>query len=482
MIYAIPLLYRISSVDNHISITQLHRALQSVIMKHTILRTALYFDSNGTIIQHCLNVNTISDSDDMKSYGFSIINLQNDNNCDIVKIIDEILSHSNLFDLSKGHVIHCHILRRYRPNSISLQKNDDLLMNDDIILFNIHHSAFDGASTSIFLHDFSLAYESNCSLPMDDDTIQYIDYSVYEHQIDMRLSRDFWHSQLEEYNLECRLSLPADRQRLSTDQRSGLSSVAQISFNNDISTLFVNYASSHHLTLFQLGLASFYAFLFKLTHGQNDLCIACINANRYRSELQTIIGMFVSTLPYRIQLDPHWSFDELVKHVRDNCLLILEHSHYPLQHILADFHHNQSNVSFLETVFDFITVSSDIDELSLNGTRLKQTSLEESSVMAKFDFMLTFIKYPTLGDGRLSCSFVCSRDLYEEETVVNIARRFGYLFEQVFTPKSIINQMDQCIISISKVSLILPEENEEIQQVVFCRQANVTKRGLLVYI
>ena len=47
MIYAIPLLYRLSSLDSHISITRLYRALQSVIMKHNILSTALYFDNNG---------------------------------------------------------------------------------------------------------------------------------------------------------------------------------------------------------------------------------------------------------------------------------------------------------------------------------------------------------------------------------------------------------------------------------------------------
>ncbi|CAF4473440.1 unnamed protein product, partial [Adineta steineri] len=44
-----------------------------------------------------------------------------------------------------------------------------------------------------------------------------------------------------------------------------------------------------------------------------------------------MIGMFVSTLPYRLQLDSDWSFDELVEHVQKKCLSILEHSHYPLQ-------------------------------------------------------------------------------------------------------------------------------------------------------
>ena len=98
-----------------------------------------------------------------------------------------------------------------------------------------------------------------------------------------------------------------------------------------------------------------------------------INANRYRSELQNMIGMFVSTLPYRLQLDSHWSFDELVGHVREKCLSILQHSHYPLQHILADFHLNQSNVSFLETMFDFITVPSNVDQLSTSMVHASRT-------------------------------------------------------------------------------------------------------------
>ena len=109
---------------------------------------------------------------------------------------------------------------------------------------------------------------------------------------------------------------------------------------------FLNYASSHHVTLFQLGLAIFYVFLFKLTHGQTDLCIASINANRYRSEVEDLIGMFVSTLPYRIVVDGDWSFDEVVKHVREKCLSVLDHSHYSLQEILGDFRVNQSNVVF----------------------------------------------------------------------------------------------------------------------------------------
>jgi len=158
VIYAIPLLFRVSFVKNDVSITRLHRALQFVIMKHSILRTALHIDTNGIIMQHCLNVNI--NNDDIKPYGFSIINLHDDKDRNIDKTITEIINNYDLFDLEKGRVVHCYILRQYHPDDNLSFKNDDLLVKDDLILFNIHHSAFDGASRSIFLRDFSLAYKN----------------------------------------------------------------------------------------------------------------------------------------------------------------------------------------------------------------------------------------------------------------------------------------------------------------------------------
>ena len=117
---------------------------------------------------------------------------------------------------------------------------------------------------------------------------------------------------MEGYNLEYPLLLPVDRHRSSINQRSGLASTSE-SFSIMKCRCHLSLCLSHHVTLFQLGLAIFYVFLFKLTHGQTDLCIASINANRYRSEVEDLIGMFVSTLPYRIVVDGDWSFDEVVE-------------------------------------------------------------------------------------------------------------------------------------------------------------------------
>ncbi|CAF3985250.1 unnamed protein product, partial [Adineta steineri] len=432
--YVIPLIYRIPSMNDHISISQLQHAFQSIIRKHQILRTALYLDANGTITQNCLDTNAIIYH--KKSSRFSIINLRDEEH-EQNEIVKKILNQSDLFDLSIGHVINCHVLRRDQTNHSITQNNDDLLTKDDLILFTIHHACFDGASRSTFIRDLSLAYQSNDLLPIDDNSLQYIDYSIHEHIMDMTLSQEFWLLELKGYNLVRQLSLPVDRQRSSTDQqRSGLASIAEITFDDELCTSFLNYASSHHLTLFQLGLCIFYVFLFKLTHGETDLCISSINANRYRSELVNMIGMFVSTLPFRVELDPRWSFDEVVKYVRDKCLSILQHSHYSLQHILADLHFTQLNVSFLETMFDFITISEDVNDLCLNGVNLEQMSLNKSHKMTKFDFSLRFLHNPSSDDNQLSCSFVCSRDLFDKTTVAMIGRRLKYLCQQIFAPAS----------------------------------------------
>ena len=475
-VYVIPLLLRIASSNEHLSISRLCHALQATMQKHHILRTALTFDYDDMIMQHCVGISDIADDRTASEYQLTCHQFYHQ--YEIEKTTNGIISHANRFDLSKGRVIQCHVLH-YSPSSDQpFVEHADVLSSGDLILFCIHHSVFDGASTSIFFQELTQKYDSDGILSTNTDRLQYIDYAVHEYQLDMTSSQAFWRRQLQQYNLQRVLSLPSDRRRSSTEQRSVRASSAQFTLDNDLSSAFFTYASAHQLTPFQLGLAAFYVFLFKLSHGQSDLCISCINANRYRPELENMIGMFVATLPYRMQLQPHWSFDELVKHVRDTSVSILEHSQYPLQHILSDFHENQTSVSFLEIVFDFITASPNTSQLSLDGTTLRPVSLSSSSEVAKFDFMCTFISDSSLDPGELSCHFVCSHDLYDERTVATMSQRFQHLLHQLFSPTHSTIISDQYNVSISRLSLVLPDESEEMEGRVFHRLADVDNEGM----
>ncbi|CAF1519945.1 unnamed protein product [Adineta steineri] len=452
-------------IQGSISRDRLLEAIEYILNKHKILRTFLTFNNdNGILEQHIDNKHRI----------FQLVpnqTFQNEN--ELQDILYQTIINPNLFDLSTGRVFHCEVLRQElisnnnNNNDNNNNDNNRFITDSDILLIAFHHAATDRSAYQLFLNDLCFAYNTNVKWVGDEDLLQYIDYSVHERLIDMKPSRDFWLLELKDYDFEHRLSLSTDQHCLSNDQRSGFASIAQISFDKNISKSFLNYVSTHQTTSFQLGMALFYIFLFKLTQDQNDLCISCHNANRYKTELQNMMGMFISTLPYRMKLDSSWSFNELVKQVQDKCISILEHSHYPLQNILTDIHASQSNVSFLQTVFDFITRSPGIDQLSLDDVNLKPIELKQSIEIAKFDFMLTFIYNPMLNDEMLSCRFVCSHDLFEDMTVTKIARRFQYLIEQLFSMDSNINQTDILVSPITKLSLILPEEVYEMERIVF---------------
>ncbi|CAF1193790.1 unnamed protein product [Adineta steineri] len=396
-------------IQGSISINRLLEAIEYILNKHKILRTFLTLNyDNGILEQH------IGD----KHHIFQIVPNQT------------IIS-PNLFDISTGRVFHCEVLRQ---ELISDNNNTRFITDSDILLIAFHHAATDRSAYQLFLNDLCFAYNINVKWTDDEDLLQYIDYSVHERLIDMKPSRDFWLLELKDYYFEHRLSLSTDQHCLSNDQRSGFASIAQISFDENISKSFLNYVSTHQTIPFLLGLSILYVFRFKLTHGENDLCISFLNANRYRSELQNIMGMFVLALSCRMQINFHLPFDELVKCVQE-----------------------KYNVN------------------------LKPIELKQSIEIAKFDFALTFIYNPKLNDEMLSCRFVCSHDLFEDMTVTKIARRFQYLIEQLFSMDSNINQTDILVVPITKLSLILPEEVYEMERIVFCRQPDIINEAPASY-
>jgi non-ribosomal peptide synthetase component F len=296
----------------------------------------------------------------------------------------------------------------------------------------------------------------------------------------MTPSRDFWRSQLVGFDFERRLALPFDRYHSLTENRSGLAHLVEFQFDEDLSNAFLGYASGHGVTPFQLGLATFYVFLFKLSNNESDLCTSCIHANRYRAELADLIGMFVATLPHRIQLDSNVSFDELVKRVGSQFFSIIEHTYYPLQRILADSDHKQPSAGFLQILFDFITHSNEVDLVSMSNTQFVPVSLERMENVVKFDLKLLFFYDPAVGKP-ISCSLICSRDVFDLTTVEKLATQFHHILLQLFAGRKTTTSFnDQVREPISQLSLILPENSQVLQRTTFHRLSNIDKQGMSV--
>jgi non-ribosomal peptide synthetase component F len=177
---------------------------------------------------------------------------------------------------------------------------------------------------------------------------------------------------------------------------------------------------------------------------------------RYKEELMSVIGMFVNAIPLRCQLDTHWSFYQLIKHVQEMMKSCLEYSYFPLQRILAQ-HQNVSKAAFLDTSFLFHSAKNQNtdNEVIMGDSRLHLMpiliKISEDKIMSQFDFALD-IQY-NQSTNQLSYTIDASLDLFDLTTVNKITQRFHSMLEQLFNRTDV--QMRK---HTYELLLILPDE------------------------
>jgi non-ribosomal peptide synthetase component F len=439
----------------HVSIKQILNAFLSIIEKHSVLRTSLNYDSD----EQCLKQFIKPLSTDSLPYSFqtSYVSLKND----LQKIFFDEETNPNYFDLSQALVSRCHLIRFNN-------KNEDLLEDDDIILFNFHHAAFDGNSIELYLDDFQLAYTNNL---YENRPFQYIDYAIHERQLDMSEAKEYWKEVLDGYDVDKQLQLchtNAVYHNLDIKQfRSGRGASFQFQLDYDIVHHMLKYAYKEQVTMFQLGLTIYYLFIYKLTNGDLDLCIGSVNANRYRHELQNLIGMLVNTLPYRLKLDPTTSFHNVLLKVNQICLETLKHSHLPYQEILQLCRKLQrlhfSSESLVQTTFHFDSLSNK-EDIHLNDSTLRLLEDTDFSAnnknVSKFDLTLS-MKYDTFRRS-VSCIFEYSTDLFDEKVIQIMFNQYEILLNQLFSTSSTFNLKNQ---PVYELSILLPQDIKLINEI-----------------
>ncbi len=280
----------------------------------------------------------------------------------------------------------------------------------------------------------------------------------------MTAANMFWLDALHDCNLDRSLPLPYDRHRLVNEHRTGRGTSVSFDFGEDLSHHFLAYALSNNIQAQHLALATCYAFLFKLTNGERDLCIGINTYGRYRDELKAVIGLFENTIPLRCQLDPHWSFHQLIDYICKIITNSLRYGYFPLQCILAQ-HPNSTKPAFFDTSFKFRSNNS---EKKKNKVMIGDASLHPMSIpvkrnkdeiISKFDFVLIF--QHDLKINQLSCTINASCDLFNETTIDKIGQRFHSMLHQLFY----FTANDQMTKPIYELLLILSNERLLMQSI-----------------
>ncbi|CAF4109700.1 unnamed protein product, partial [Adineta steineri] len=443
-----PFVYRLQP-GHTLAIKQLTHALHLTVNKHPSLHTSLHFNiEKNLLMQRVITHEDRNGNNNMLSIIETIYETEEQLN----EILHDEKRNPHLFDLAQGLVFRCHIIYYKQISS------NHLLSHKDVLIFNFHHALFDFPSMKVFHHDLNQAYTTGQLLYGDNTNLRYLDYAAIEQQMSMTGASMFWLDALHDCKLDQPLSLPFDRYRLSNEHRTGRGTSISFDFGQDLSNHFLTHASSNNISLEHLTFAIYFIFLFKLTNGQTDLCLAInIDNNRYRDELKSIVGLFENVIPLRCQLHSHWYFRQLLEHVRDITTKSMKYSYFPLQHILNQ-HPHISKHAFLDTSLVFISYKSNNDNNAIMigdsqlVPRFLSVNISEDNIQSVCDFSLSLCHDKNMD--QLSCTINASLDLFNRQTVGNISQRFHSILRHL-SASMIDNQMNK---PICELSLILPNE------------------------
>ncbi|WP_392563802.1 amino acid adenylation domain-containing protein [Orbus wheelerorum] len=289
--YNVPLVFKIT---DGIKLNGLELALQRIISRHEILHSIIKTNEDGLGYQQVIDL------------GKSPI------------VIEHVICKSKQ-QLDNYLYKHTHYLFKLdKEPAISIKCYQ--LGEQHYISIIIHHIAFDGWSTDLFIKELLhyywqyhqvLAGDINEIEELFAVDVQYKDFALWQRQylqsdvLDEQLS--YWQQQLANYTI---LNLPTDYTRPSQIDYQGHD--IQFQLNESLSLALRQLATELNVSLYTVLLSGYYLLLNSFSH-QNDIVVGTPTAGRHYPGIENTMGFFVNNLVLRRQLDHKTPLADFIK-------------------------------------------------------------------------------------------------------------------------------------------------------------------------
>ncbi|MCP5049944.1 MAG: amino acid adenylation domain-containing protein, partial [bacterium] len=373
---------------------RLERAFKFLVRRHESLRTSF------TMIDH-QPVQMVGEAVEPEIKYFDLAaNRANEREEKDVNIIIE--GFIRPFDLSNAPLL--------RVGLIKEEETKHILMVD------LHHIISDGTSVGIMSRDFMALYGGR-ELPAQ--RLQYKDFSQWQGRRDqkeqLKQQETFWLKELSIQGEIPVINLPSDYPRPRVQRFEG----SRLSFrmDRDGTKALQDYALREGVTLYMALLSIYFIFLSKVT-GQEDIVVGTPTAGRNHTDLGSIIGMFINTLPLRHYPSGHQTVNRFMHQVKERTLTAFDHQDYMYEDLVEALVKERD--AGRNPLFDTMFVLQNFQQtnLELPELTLKQYDFEWKT--SKFDLTLEGMET----EGHLSFTFEYGTGLFKESTIERFARYF----------------------------------------------------------
>ncbi|NDD31290.1 MAG: hypothetical protein EB084_23820, partial [Proteobacteria bacterium] len=296
-----------------------------------------------------------------------------------------------------------------------------------ILGFVLHHTAADGWSFSILLRELSRLYEAACAggdLAPAAPRLSYADFAAWQRRYlsgpRLAAQLDGWKQTL----ADAPICTPIATDHPRPPHQSVRGGVHTWRIAADVTFDFERGLRTRGATLY-MGLLAAWAHVLQRHGAGDDIVIGSPTANRTHPDLEPIVGMFVNTLPLRIELNDAPTFEQLLAHVRERCVQAWAHQDVPFETIVESLDLPRS-LSHPPLVQLMLTLQNN-EQANFRLGDLRGQAVDLGQRMAKFDLSLS----ATQTEPGLVLELEYAADLFEPDTAARMAERLTATIERI---------------------------------------------------
>jgi amino acid adenylation domain-containing protein len=322
----------ICTLHEELHVAAFQQAWQQMYARHTILRTALYWDSSGKPTQEI---------HEQIVFPFSF------EDCVLASVQEqqEKLEHYLRDERQRGFVFEQPPLLRLALFKFSEAEYSFVL--------TFHHAILDGRSLPILFKDAFDTYEAIRS----DATLKlpaaqpYWNYAIWLQAQDLTPDETFWKRTLDGFSLPTTLPLEQSSQDLKPDTASHPEQSLLLS--SELSQALRQYANKHQLTLNTLFQGA-WAFVLSRYSGQTDVVFGAVRSCRRGTlpEAESMVGLFLNTLPIRVHIKSEAMLLPWLRELRAQGIALRDHQFTALSQV-QQWSQIPRGLSLFESIFVF---------------------------------------------------------------------------------------------------------------------------------
>lgn len=382
-------------VYGKIDMEQCAFAAKKLVERHESLRTSFH-EIDGNIVQKV---------HEHSSFDIKVV----DSRGKQAEIDDIVRNNLSYFTLDEENL--------FRITLILLEEEKNLL------LFEVHHIIVDGISLHILMEDFIKLYNGISMEPIE---VLFKDYVEWNNKMlrTSLISKEikYWMKNLKGF--QAKMELPKDYfvNEMTTHEGKILTSKIPASTNDELKEFSRVSGYTIFMNMFAIG-----AVVLSQIYQSDDIIIGIPASGRMVEEVKSTVGMFVNTLPIRIQFKEGMSYLEVLENIKQEILNGTENLNFSMNQLLRKLQHK--GTTLYDTIFSYQYY--DMNPFQVENLKFERYDSSIGTCKVPLEFSITDF------NEELVMNLIYSTELFMDSTIIAFRDMYLNVLEYALSNKNV---------------------------------------------